>query len=98
MPLLCNTVGSPPVYQPPVCVVRPSRSTMHSLAPEGDSQQSATMKSGTPSLDGCLRSAEACPPHLTYSVTSEHLGGATAIRGDESQLDIVADGLWGGRK
>ena len=35
-------------------------------------------------------------PHL-QNLTGEHLGGKTAIRGDEARLDIVADGLWGGR-
>ena len=29
--------------------------------------------------------------------SSGSLGGATAFRGDEARLDIVADGLWGGR-
>ena len=36
-------------------------------------------------------------PYL-QTLTSESLGGATAIRGDEARLDIVADGLWGGRR
>ncbi len=36
-------------------------------------------------------------PHLQI-LTSESLVGATAIRGDEARLDIVADGLWGGRR
>ena len=36
-------------------------------------------------------------PHLQI-LTSESLGSATAIRGDEARLDIVADGLWGGRR
>ena len=36
-------------------------------------------------------------PYLQI-LTSESLGGATAIRGDEARLDIVADGLWGGRR
>ena len=32
------------------------------------------------------------------NLTSEKLNGATAIGGDGARLDIVADGLWGGRK
>ncbi len=47
-------------------------------------------------MDVQVCSGMSTEPHL-QPLTSERLGGATAIRGDEARLDIVADGLWGGR-